>query len=214
MANRAQFTSFDADTAPLLAEAAFAAVERLAQLANEHAVDAVGGGGRRCSHAQTCPTKTLPSPFQLLPNVPGRRMAADSGNHDAALAESVWTRAQRLQCVPAHVQLLLGCPSPRIFASVGFAAAAPRPLRQAPHLRHATAWMDTADTPAGLLRIGLAHGQRARPADTTASTVTIPTAIGPSSQTLSKVDREKYNCVAFSFEALSKCCCNIFNTEL
>ncbi|MFP3520345.1 DNA repair exonuclease, partial [Pseudomonas sp. SIMBA_077] len=29
------------------------------------------------------------------------------GNHDAALVESVWTRAQRLNCVPPNVRIVL-----------------------------------------------------------------------------------------------------------
>ncbi|GAB2456157.1 DNA repair exonuclease [Comamonas humi] len=149
-----QFSTFDADTAPLLAEARFAAVERLAQLATEYAVDAVLVAGD-VFDAQTVSDKTIRRLFQLLAGFAGPWLLIP-GNHDAALAESVWTRAERLQCVPANAHLLLA-PEVRSFAERGFAVL-PAPLRQRHTYDDTTAWMDTADTPAGLLRIGLAHG--------------------------------------------------------
>ena len=149
-----QFSTFDADTAPLLAEARFAAVERLAQLATEHAVDAVLVAGD-VFDAQTVSDKTIRRLFQLLAGFAGPWLLI-AGNHDAALAESVWTRAERLQCVPANVHLLLA-PQVHSFAERGFAVL-PAPLRQRHTYDDATAWMDVAHTPPGLLRIGLAHG--------------------------------------------------------
>ena len=149
-----QFSSFDADTAPLLAEARFAAVERLAQLATEHAVDAVLVAGD-VFDAQTVSDKTIRRLFQLLAGFAGPWLLIP-GNHDAALAESVWTRAERLQCVPANAHLLLA-PQVHSFPERGFAVL-PAPLRQRHTHDDATAWMDAADTPVGLVRVGLAHG--------------------------------------------------------
>lgn len=78
------------------------------------------------------------------------------GNHDAALAESVWTRAERLQTIPANVRIALK-PGVLDFSAQGFAVLA-APLTQRHTYNDLTEWFDNADTAPGLLRIGLAHG--------------------------------------------------------
>jgi len=78
------------------------------------------------------------------------------GNHDAALAESVWTCARRIGAVPPNVHLALE-PGVLDFAALGFVALA-APLTQRHTYNDLTEWFDTAETPLGLLRIGLAHG--------------------------------------------------------
>lgn len=148
------YTSLDPEVAPLLAEARFTAVQRLSQLATAHAVDAVLVAGDVWD-AQTVSDKTIRRLFQCLQGFAGPWLLI-AGNHDAALAESVWTRAQRLQCVPANVHLLMQ-PQVHVFAGQGFAVL-PAPLTQRHTYHDLTAWMDGADTPEGLLRIGLAHG--------------------------------------------------------
>lgn len=149
-----QFASFDPEHAPILAEARIAVVERLAALALEHRVDAVLVAGD-VFDAQTVSERTLRRLFNALAAYSGPWLLIP-GNHDAALAESVWTRAQRLGAVPPHVHLLLA-PEPRLFEAQGFAVL-PAPLAQRHTYNDLTAWFDEADTPAGLLRIGLAHG--------------------------------------------------------
>ncbi|WP_422098926.1 metallophosphoesterase family protein [Variovorax sp.] len=149
-----QFASFDPEHAPILAEARIAVVERLAALALEHRVDAVLVAGD-VFDAQTVSERTLRRLFNALAAYSGPWLLIP-GNHDAALAESVWTRAQRLGAVPSHVHLLLA-PEPRLFEAQGFAVL-PAPLAQRHTYNDLTAWFDEADTPAGLLRIGLAHG--------------------------------------------------------
>lgn len=149
-----QYTTFDPEVAPFLAEARFAAVERLAQLACTHAVDAVLVAGD-VFDAQGVSDKTIRRLFHAMDAYRGPWLLI-SGNHDAALAESVWTRAQRLGCVPQHVHLLLA-PEVRVFAAQGFAVL-PAPLTQRHTYSDLTQWMDAAQTPTGLLRIGLAHG--------------------------------------------------------
>lgn len=148
------YTSFAPEVAPLLADARFAAVERLAQLATTHAVDAVLVAGD-VFDAQTVSDKTIRRLFNALQGFAGPWLLIP-GNHDAALVESVWTRAQRLGCVPAHAHLLLQ-PEVALFAAQGFAVL-PAPLTQRHTHTDLTAWMDAADTPPQLLRIGLAHG--------------------------------------------------------
>jgi DNA repair exonuclease SbcCD nuclease subunit len=148
------FASLDAEHAPILAEARLTAVERLAALATAHQVDAVLVAGD-VFDAQTVSPRTLRRLFNAMAGYAGPWLLIP-GNHDAALAESVWTRAQRLGAVPAHVHLLLS-PEPRAFAAQGFVAL-PAPLTQRHTHGDLTAWFDDADTPSGLLRIGLAHG--------------------------------------------------------
>lgn len=149
-----QFATFDPEHAPILAEARIAAVERLAALATAHAVDAVLVAGD-VFDAQTVSERTVRRLFNALAGYTGPWLMIP-GNHDAALAESVWTRAQRLGAVPANAHLLLSA-EPRLFAAQGFAAL-PAPLTQRHTYGDLTAWFDAADTPAGLLRIGIAHG--------------------------------------------------------
>lgn len=149
-----QFATFDPAHAPILAEARIAAVERLAALATEHRVDAVLVAGD-VFDAQTVSDRTVRRLFNALADYAGPWLMIP-GNHDAALAESVWTRAQRLGAVPPNAHLLLA-PELRLFEARGFAVL-PAPLTQRHTYSDLTAWFDGADTPPGLLRIGLGHG--------------------------------------------------------
>lgn len=149
-----QFASFDPEHAPILAEARITVVERLAALATEHRVDAVLVAGD-VFDVQTVSERTLRRLFNALSGYAGPWLMIP-GNHDAALAESVWTRAQRLGLVPPNVHALL-VPEVRMFQAQGFAVL-PAPLAQRHTYNDLTAWFDAAETPAGMLRIGLAHG--------------------------------------------------------
>ena len=149
-----QFATLSPDNAPILAEARIRAVERLAALATAQRVDAVLVAGD-VFDAQTVSERTIRRLFNALAGFTGPWLLLP-GNHDAALAESVWTRAQRLGAVPANAHLLLA-PELHLFAALGFAVL-PAPLTQR-HTHHdLTGWFDHADTPPQLLRIGLAHG--------------------------------------------------------
>jgi DNA repair exonuclease SbcCD nuclease subunit len=149
-----QYDTLDAEHAALLAEARISVVERLAALATDHQVDAVLVAGD-VFDKQTVADRTVRRLFNALGGFPGPWLMIP-GNHDAALSESVWTRAQRLGAVPHNAHLLLS-PEPVLFADLGFAVL-PAPLTQRHTYADLTAWFDDADTPPGLLRIGLAHG--------------------------------------------------------
>lgn len=149
-----QYDTFDPEHAPLLAEARITVVERLAALATAQAVDAVLVAGD-VFDKQTVSDRTIRRLFNALAGFSGPWVMIP-GNHDAALSESVWTRAQRLGAVPANAHVLLR-PAPMDFAEQGFVVL-PAPLTQRHTYADLTAWFDTADTPDGLLRIGLAHG--------------------------------------------------------
>ncbi|MFV0284240.1 MAG: exonuclease SbcCD subunit D [Castellaniella sp.] len=149
-----QYGRFAPEDATVLAEARFAAVERIAALAAQERVDAVLVAGD-VFDAQTVSDRTIRRLFNALRAFAGPWILIP-GNHDAALAESVWTRAQRLDAVPPGVCLLLE-PGVRVFPESGFAVLAAPLTRRQTH-EDLTAWFDAAQTPAGLARIGLAHG--------------------------------------------------------
>jgi DNA repair exonuclease SbcCD nuclease subunit len=149
-----QYTTFPEDDAVPLAEARVAAVQRLAALAVQQAADAVLVAGD-VFDLQTVSERTLRQLFNALKGFDGPWVLMP-GNHDAALAESVWTRAQRLGVVPAQVHLALR-PEAVLLPQVGLAVL-PAPLTQRHTFDDATAWFDLADTPEDLVRVGLAHG--------------------------------------------------------
>ncbi|QGU31982.1 metallophosphoesterase family protein [Thermochromatium tepidum] len=154
-----QFEMFGPEDGALLAEARFAAVERIAQLASERAVDAVLVAGDLFD-AQWVSDRTIRRLFLALQGYSGPWLLLP-GNHDAALAEGVWTRAQRLGVIGPNVQPLLE-PKPWLLDAssdecTGIAVL-PAPLSQRRVHEDLTAWFDTAPTPEGFLRIGLAHG--------------------------------------------------------
>jgi DNA repair exonuclease SbcCD nuclease subunit len=89
--------------------------------------------------------KGYDGPWVLLP-----------GNHDAALAESVWTRLRDLGCCPANVHPAL-TPEPLDLAE-GRLTVLPAPLQRRHEAEDLTAWFDDAPSPEGAVRVGLAHG--------------------------------------------------------
>lgn len=148
------YGSFDPDDAVPLAEARFAAVERLASLATQEEVDAVLVAGD-VFDAQTVSARSIRRLFNALAGYAGPWVMIP-GNHDAALAESVWSHAARLGAVPDQVHLALvpqtiELPAPRL-------ALLCAPLTQRHSFGDLTEWFDHHDTPAGWLRIGIAHG--------------------------------------------------------
>ncbi|KQP22750.1 DNA repair exonuclease [Pseudorhodoferax sp. Leaf267] len=149
-----QFATLSPENAPILADARIDVVQRLAQLATLQGVDAVLVAGD-VFDAQTVSERTIRRLFNALAGFPGPWLLLP-GNHDAALAESVWTRAQRLGAVPPNAHLLLA-PDVQVFEAQGFAVL-PAPLTQRHTHNDLTDWFDSAATPAGLLRIALAHG--------------------------------------------------------
>ena len=149
-----QFSTFDPEDAHPLADARLLAVARLAALAAAHQVDAVLVAGD-VFDAQTVADRTIFRLFNAMASFSGPWILI-SGNHDAALAEGVWTRAQRLGAVPANVTLALSAVP--VLLPDCHAAVLPAPLTQRQTYGDATAWFDNAETPEGWLRIGLAHG--------------------------------------------------------
>ena len=149
-----QYARFAPEDALALAEARLSAVERLADIAHQEAVDAVLVAGD-VFDAQTVSDRTIRRLFNAMGAYAGPWVLIP-GNHDAALAESVWTRARRLGAVAANVHLALSA-QVMAFPERGFAVL-PAPLTQRQTAADETAWFDHATTAPGLVRVGLAHG--------------------------------------------------------
>ncbi len=92
-----QFGQFTPEEAAHLTEARFETVRRIASLATERGMDAVLVAGDVFDQ-QTVAETVIRKLFGALSGYAGPWYLLP-GNHDAALAESVWTRAQRLGCV-------------------------------------------------------------------------------------------------------------------
>lgn len=149
-----QYERFGPEDGPALAEARITTVELIAKLAATEKFDAVLVAGD-VFDSQTVSDRTIRRLFLATQAFTGPWIMIP-GNHDAALAESVWTRAARLDAIPANIHIAL-LPEVMLFEEQGFAVL-PAPLTQRHTYGDLTQWFDTAQTPAGLLRIGLAHG--------------------------------------------------------
>lgn len=150
-------TQFDAGDAVELANARIEGVRRIARLATEQGVDAVLVAGD-VFDSQTPRDKTIVRLFEALAGFDGPWLLLP-GNHDAALAESVWQVAQRLGAVPANALLCLQPGAIEVSGRSGERfAVLPAPLTQRHTHTDLTDWFDQAQTADGLLRIGLAHG--------------------------------------------------------
>lgn len=149
-----QYSRFDEEDAAVLANARFDAVAALAALAAQERVDAVLVAGD-VFDAQTVSDRTLHRTFQAMAAFTGPWVLIP-GNHDAALPENPWVRAERLAAIPANAHVLLKS-GVTPFAESGFAILA-APLTQRETFDDLTTWFDTAETAPGLLRIGIAHG--------------------------------------------------------
>lgn len=149
-----QYSRFSPEDAAALADARFSVIERIAELAASESVDAVLVAGD-VFDAQTISDRTIRRLFNAMAGYTGPWILIP-GNHDAALAESVWTRAQRLSAVPSNAHLALTAKIIE-FKAEGFVVL-PAPLTQRQTQADLTDWFDQADTADGLVRIGLAHG--------------------------------------------------------
>jgi hypothetical protein len=146
-------SQFDPDDASALSDARFAAVERLARLAQAQRVEAVLVAGD-VFDSQTVSAKTIRRLFNAMAAYGGPWLLLP-GNHDAALGESVWTRARRDGVVPPNVTPCLLAEPVEIADRM---VVLPAPLTQRHSFGDLTAWFDAAATRPGLPRIGLAHG--------------------------------------------------------
>jgi 3',5'-cyclic AMP phosphodiesterase CpdA len=149
-----QYGRFESEDAALLSNERLEVIRRIAQLATDRNVDAVLVAGDLFD-LQTVSDKLLRRTFSALDAFSGPWIAIP-GNHDAALAASVWTHADQLGVIPANFHLL-DQPIVAAFKDLNFAVL-PAPLTQRQVAQDLTDWFDTEETVPGLVRIGLAHG--------------------------------------------------------
>lgn len=149
-----QFGGFDPEDAALLADARIKGVRAIADLAASENVEFVLVAGDVFDQ-QLVSDKTIRQTFQAMSAFTGDWYLI-SGNHDAALVESVWTRAARLGVIAPNTHLCM-TPEPVQVAS-GNAVLLPAPLTQRHTFNDATAWFDTHQKDPAKLLIGLAHG--------------------------------------------------------
>lgn len=147
------FRNIPGDEGAALRLQRFDTVKKVAATAVAQAVDAVLVAGdvfETDSVSDDTIRRTLTAlegyggPWVLLP-----------GNHDPALASSVWTRIEALGR-PDNV--ILATDAAPISLCDGQVALLPAVLRRRHESLDVTAWFDTAETADGAFRIGLAHG--------------------------------------------------------
>jgi len=148
------YSRFETEDGAALVEARFEAIEILAKLANDHQCGAILVAGD-VFDAQTVSDRTIRRVFNATQGFAGPWVMLP-GNHDAALVESVWTRAQRLGAVPDNVHLALE-PGVLTLESQGIAVLC-APLTQRHTYGDLTAPFDGYETPEQVIRVGLAHG--------------------------------------------------------
>ena len=149
-----QFASIGGDAGAALRDARIRTVREIGRLATERSVDAVLVAGDAFD-ANTVAERTLIQTLRALAHFAGDWVLIP-GNHDPALADSVWTRLAR-RTPPDNVRLLVEAQKPLVLGN-GSAAVLPAVLQRRHEADDITAWFDTAETPAGAIRIGLAHG--------------------------------------------------------
>ena len=129
-------------------------VSALAELATAEHVDAVLVAGD-IFDSQSVADRTIRQVFERLRAFSGPWVLLP-GNHDAAIAESVWDRAYRLGAISDNVRVATAY-EPILLNEAGLAVL-PAPLQRRHEPADVTAWFDEADVPAGYIRVGLAHG--------------------------------------------------------
>lgn len=147
-----QYGQFDLEDGAVLADARIDTVGRIAQLAASSQVDAVFVAGD-VFDTQAVSDRTIRRLFAALAPFAGPWVMI-AGNHDAALADSVWTRAVQLGCIPPNVYRpdgLLELPDLHV-------AVLAAPLTQRHTFDDVTEAFDRLESPPDYLRIGIAHG--------------------------------------------------------
>ncbi|RUR17640.1 DNA repair exonuclease [Legionella sp. km535] len=149
-----QFANIKGDIAAFLREARFDVIKTLAGLANQHKADAILVAGDVFDANEVSDTtirKTLNAmqeykgPWVLLP-----------GNHDPALAQSVWTRMKNLPEKTDNIILALEPES--ISVANDKLLILPAPLKLRHEYKDLTEWYDTFQAPSSAFKVGLAHG--------------------------------------------------------
>ena len=136
-----------------LRQARLAAIERLGEQARANGVNHILVAGD-IYDSEAPNTITLRAPIERMKAFADIQWHLLPGNHDPHRPEGLWDRVAQLG-LPAHVHVHV-TPNPVNLTDGAFLL--PAPLLRKTEFDDLTAWMDTAVTPQGALRIGLAHG--------------------------------------------------------
>lgn len=148
------FRFVDDGTMGLLQEARLAAITRLGEQAVKHGAGHVLVAGDVYDMEALSP-RSLNQPLERMRKFEKVTWHLMPGNHDPHRPHGLWDQLLR-RGVPDNVIVHVDS-EPRIFESDGFAVL-PAPLQYRRTLQDPTAYMDEADVPDGIIRIGLAHG--------------------------------------------------------
>jgi DNA repair exonuclease SbcCD nuclease subunit len=133
--------------------ARLAAIEAVGKLALAHgAAHVLVAGDVYDSEAPS--GRTLLEPLERMRGFASLTFHLIPGNHDPHRANGVWHRCKQTG-LPANVMLHL---EPEPYALGEEAVLLPAPLRRKAEVADLTEWMNSAATPAGKIRVGLAHG--------------------------------------------------------
>ncbi len=136
-----------------LRQARLGVIERLGQMARGHGAGHVLVAGDVYDTEAPTPI-TLRAPIERMKTFSDIHWHLLPGNHDPHRPEGLWDRLAQ-SGLPEHIHLHL---APKPAALGEEACLLPAPLVRKSEYDDITAWMDSAATPAGVLRIGLAHG--------------------------------------------------------
>lgn len=140
------------DNEAVLRNARLAAIESIARLAEREGCTDVLVAGDVYDSESPLP-RTMHEPLERMRRFPRLRWHLLPGNHDPHRPQGVWDRV-RADGTPDNVHLHLSATP----LSIGEAVILPAPLTRKTESGDLTEWMAGAATPAGSIRIGLAHG--------------------------------------------------------
>ena len=149
-----QFGNVRGDAGAALRDQRIETVKKIARLAQERGADAVLVCGD-VFETNAVADRTIRQALNALDSFTGDWVFIP-GNHDAALADSVWSRADRIRKLE-NVHFLLRDEEPLLLKNETLAIL-PAVLQRRHEADDLTAWFDHAETPAGAIRVGVAHG--------------------------------------------------------
>ena len=150
------YSFFDKSVESILQDARQTAISRIGDLAHHHGATDVIVAGDVYDKEQITGV-TLKKPIERMRSYDKVRWWLMPGNHDPHADNGLWTKLAT-GGLPANVKLCVK-PEPLLMTEDGFPAyLLPAPLRFISAATDQTEWMDSAETPEGAARIGLAHG--------------------------------------------------------
>lgn len=147
-----RFGNMPEDLRGRLREARHGAINRLAEKARVHGASTVFLAGDTFDTETPTPAMLRQALAEMSQSAPLRWILLP-GNHDSLLADQLWSAAGSV--VPDNVLLAT---RPEILTVAADVALLPAPCTTRRPGRDLTEWMNSAATPQGAIRLGLAHG--------------------------------------------------------